>query len=126
MNARSWNSSTAKVSRPAGVVSRSRSASIGSTIAVDDIARPAPSTIAPGQAMPAAWASAASAAPLIATCAVPRPNTARRITHSRCGRTSRPIRNSSITTPRLAIEAIASTSVTSRSPAGPMTMPASR
>ncbi len=53
MNARSWNSSTAKVSRPAGVVSRSRSASIGRTMAVDDIARPAPSTIAPGHPMPA-------------------------------------------------------------------------
>ena len=86
-----------------GVVSRSRSASIGSTIAVDDIASPAPSTIAPCQATPTACASAASAAPVITTCAVPRPNTARRITQSRCGRTSRPIRNSSITTPRLAM-----------------------
>ena len=38
-----------------GLVSRSRSASIGSTIAVDDIARPAPSTIAPCQATPIAW-----------------------------------------------------------------------
>ena len=47
MNARSWNSSTANASRPARLVSRSRSASIGSTIAVDDIARPAPSTTAP-------------------------------------------------------------------------------
>ena len=35
-----------------GLVSRSRSASIGRTMAVDDIARPAPSTTAPGQPMP--------------------------------------------------------------------------
>ena len=53
MNARSWNSSTAKASRPAGVVSRSRSASIGRTMAVDDMARPAPSTAAPCHGMPA-------------------------------------------------------------------------
>ena len=65
MNARSWNSSTANASRPARLVSRSRSASIGSTIAVEDIARPAPSTTAPCQATPIAWASAASAAPVI-------------------------------------------------------------
>ena len=54
MNAMSWNSSTAKASRPAGVRSRSRSASSGSTIAVEDIARPAPSTTEPCQANPKA------------------------------------------------------------------------
>ena len=37
------------LSRPAGLVSRLRSPSIGSTMAVDDIASPAPSTIAPDQ-----------------------------------------------------------------------------
>ncbi len=52
MNARSWNSSTANPSRPARLFSRSASASIGSTIAVDDIASPAPSTIAPAQRHP--------------------------------------------------------------------------
>ena len=48
----------------------------------------------------------------------PSPNTARRITHSRRGRSSSPIRNSSMTTPRPAILAISPTSVTSRSPSG--------
>ncbi len=126
MNARSWNSRTAKASRPARDVSRSRSASSGRTIAVDDMARPAPITTEDFQAMPAAPASSASTAPVIATWARPRPNTARRMIHRRCGRTSSPIRNSSITTPRLAIEAMASTSVISPSPAGPIAMPASR
>ena len=116
MKDRSWNSSTAKPSRPAREVSRSRSASIGSTMAVEDIASPVPSTTAPAQAMPVVWAMAARAAAHSSRCMVPRPNTLRRITHRRCGRTSRPIRNSSMTTPRLAILAICCTLVTRRRP----------
>ncbi len=126
IKARSWNSSTAKASRPAGVPSRSRSASIGSTMAVEDMARPVPSTAAPAHAMPAVWASAASTAAHTATWAVPRPNTARRMTHRRCGRSSSPIRNSSMTTPSSDTWAMSLRSVTRRSPDGPMATPASR
>ena len=126
MNAKSWNSSTANPSRPARLCNKSRSASIGSTIAVDDIASPAPSTAAPAHGTPAPCASAASTAPLTTTCAEPSPNTARRITQSRRGRSSSPIRNSSMTTPSDAISAIWSTSVTSRRPDGPIATPASR
>ncbi len=66
------------------------------------------------------------AAPVTTTCAEPRPNTARRMIQRRRGRSSRPIRNSSITTPSEATLAICSTSVTRRSPDGPMTRPAIR
>ena len=58
--------------------------------------------------------------------AVPIPNTVRRMTHSRCGRSSSPIRNSSMITPRLAMLAMASTLVTSRNPSGPIATPATR
>ena len=104
---------------PGRLCSSSSSASIGRTMAVEDIASPAPSTMAPVQATPARCASNASAAPLTATCAVPRPNTARRMTQSRRGRSSSPIRNSSITTPSEAIDSIWSTWLTSPSADGP-------
>ena len=53
---------------------------------------------APG-ATPRAQAASPSSVPVAATCAAPRPNTDRRNSHSRDGRTSRPIRNSRSTMP---------------------------
>ena len=126
MKARSWNSSTEKVSRPERWPSRFRSASIGRTMAVEDSASPAPSTVAAAQVAPNQCAAAASTAAVTTTCAVPSPNTARRITQSRCGRTSSPMRNSNITMPSSETPAIASTSVTSRSPDGPISAPPTR
>ena len=56
ITARSWNSRIANVLRPAGEESCSRSPSHASTIAVDDIARPKPTTIAGCHARPNACA----------------------------------------------------------------------
>ncbi len=65
--ARSWNSSTAKLSRPDAAFRRSRSASIGRTMAVDESASPTPSTAAAGQPAPVQCASTASRAPVTMT-----------------------------------------------------------
>ncbi len=126
MTAMSWNSSTAKASRPAWLASSSRSASIGSTIAVDDSARPNPTTTAAGQDSDRRWAMAQKAAPVITTCAAPSPSTERRITQSRCGRSSSPMRKSSMTTPSSETSLTLSVSLMRPSPAGPMTRPAAR
>ena len=120
MNARSWNSSTAKPSRPAR---RGQQLALGQHGQHDGGGRHRQPGAQHRRARPGdAGARCASAARRRAarrqSCAVPRPNTARRITHSRCGRSSSPIRNSSMTTPRLATWRSASTSVTRRSPDG--------
>ncbi|CFN93557.1 Uncharacterised protein [Bordetella pertussis] len=83
------------------------------------------------QPMPARWRSPApntapSNAPQTTICKVPAPNTSRRIAHSRLGASSRPITNSIITTPHSETRMMSGTSVTSPSPDGPITPPASR
>jgi hypothetical protein len=60
----------------------------------------------PGQGTLARCASTASTAPLSATCPDPRAKTACRITQRRLGRSSSPIRNSSMTTPSDEMSAI--------------------
>ena len=127
MKARSWNSSTAKASRPAGVASRSRSASIGSTIAVEDSARPKPITtaVAPGDAGQCR-ARPASTAAVTTTCAAPSPSTERRMTHKRGRAQLQADQEQQHDDAELGDLAICSTSVTRRSPAGPMTRPATR
>ena len=54
------------------------------------------------------------------------PNTGRRITHRRAGDNSRPITNSSITTPSSEIASVLSTFLTSLKPYGPIAAPATR
>ncbi len=53
MKAMSWNSRTAKLSRPAVEESRFRSPSMGNTMAVEDSAKPAPMMAAPAHGTPA-------------------------------------------------------------------------
>ena len=127
MNDRSWNSSTAKPSRPARPSRSCRSPSIGSTIAVEDKARPAPSaTQALQPRAVAAWISPARTAAQSAIWAEPRPNTDRRSVQSRRGRSSSPIRNSSMTTPSAETVSIEATFETIPRPRGPIATPPSR
>ncbi|MNV58502.1 hypothetical protein D3C71_1508820 [compost metagenome] len=60
------------------------------------------------------------------TCTLPPPNTGRRITINRDGDNSRPIRNSSITTPISAALRMRSASCTKPSTCGPSATPAAR
>ena len=116
-----------KALRPALVVSNSRSASMGSTMAVEERERPNPVTAAAAGVNPnRTMVAAAITTAVTATCAPPSPRTDRRITQRRAGRNSSPIRNSSMMTPSSETCRIASTSVTSPSPPGPMTSPAAR
>ncbi len=124
--AMSWNSSTAKASRPEVKASSFRSASSGSTIAVEERVSPSPRIAPPGQGAPAMMARAVSSAPVTATWAAPRPNTERRIDQIRGRRSSRPMMNSSISTPSSLISEMLPTSVTSLSPDGPIRAPATR
>ena len=102
MATRSWNSSTAKAMRPWRSASSPFSSSTCRAKAVDDSDSARPANIAAGQARPRAIAMAASSSAVKATWAPPRPKMAARMAHSRLGRSSRPIRNSSSTTPNSA------------------------
>ncbi len=124
--ARSCSSSTAKASRPAAPFSRSRSLSIGRTMAVEERARPSPITRAAVQLRPVSIARPPSTAPVTSNCIRPRPNTDRRMTQIRCARSSSPIRNSSISTPSSEIWVILLTSRTRPRPDGPISTPASK
>jgi hypothetical protein len=100
--ARSWNSRIENAVRPCRAVSSFCSSSTCSAKAVDDSDRVRPISRAVRNGRPASTPSPASAAPVSATWAVPRPNTGTRMVHSRLGRNSRPMMNSSSTTPNSA------------------------
>ncbi|MNF95603.1 hypothetical protein D3C84_783660 [compost metagenome] len=125
--AMSWNSRMAKASRPWGLVSSLRSASICRPKAVDESARPKPSTAAVfrGRAN-TSQATAPMARAVSSTWARPTPNTERRITQRRLGESSRPMMKSSSTTPSSETWATLSRSVTRRSTEGPISTPPSR
>lgn len=72
------------------------------TIAVDDSARPAPSTTADGSGSPSASAAAPMTKAVSTNWAVPRPNTSLRKSLRRLKLRSRPIENSRNTTPNSA------------------------
>ena len=97
--ARSCASSTPMTSRPCGVSVCIRSASMRTTIAVDDIASAAPSASAPCQRLPAAASSAAKSAVVSTTCSPPSPSTRRRICTSFGRLNSSPMVNIRNTTP---------------------------
>ncbi len=124
--ARSWNSSTANARRPWRRASSPFSSSTCRAKAVDESDSASPANRAACQARPNASAAAASAAPVSATCALPRPKIAERMAHRRRGRSSRPITNRSMMTPNSAKCSTDSTSPTRRRPAGPMSTPTSR
>ncbi len=127
ITARSWNSDTANADCPGTDFTMPRSASTCSAIAVEDIAQAMPSTMPTGHEVPAARrAIAATAATVTTTCSSPSPKIERRSDHSRLGSSSRPTRNSSITTPSSETCATRSKSVTSARPQGPIATPATR
>ena len=100
--ARSWNSSTEKVARPARVGNSPRCTSSAMTTAVDDSAKLAPmSTDAAGE-LPHAYAIAPITSAVTDTCVAPRPSTSRRMLHRRSNDISRPITKSRNTIPNSA------------------------
>ena len=102
MATRSWNSSTANAMRPWRSASSPFSSSTCRAKAVDDSDSARPANTAAGQARPTPTAMAASSSAVMATWAPPRPKMAARMAHRRLGRSSRPIRNNSSTTPNSA------------------------
>src|ERR1700730_10533918 len=96
----------AKLERPAAVLSRCSSDNTWITTAVDDIASARPITAALIRLYPSRTAAPASTPAQSTSCKEPRPNTSRRITLRRSNDSSRPITNSSSTTPRRAIGSI--------------------
>ncbi|MNC65830.1 hypothetical protein D3C75_1161600 [compost metagenome] len=94
---------------------------------MDDSARPRPSTMAAGFDWPnSQYASRPSTTALRPTCSEPTPNSARRMLHKRRGDSSRPMTNSSITTPISDRRATLSGLFSKPNTDGPMRMPASR
>ena len=126
MTAMSWKSSTAKAPCPPAVRSSPFSFRVCSTIAVEDIARIIPVVSAMLQASPSARPSPATASAVSATCSPPSPTSCPRIRQSSRGSSSRPTRNSIITTPSSAMPwSDAGSTPTPRS-SGPITTPAAR
>jgi hypothetical protein len=127
MTAMSWNSSTEKLAWPPRLLRRPRSASVDSTIAVDDIDISMPTASAGFHDRPATMATPPTRTVVATTWAPPRPKIGRRISQSRLGRSSRPTRNSIITTPSSAKCMTWWPSVPTRPRTkGPMATPASR
>ncbi len=113
-------------SRPCGAVSSIRSASIFDTIAVELIARAAPSAKPVCQPKPSSGSAIIAPQVVIATCARPRPKTARRIAFN-CGRlNSRPIENIRKTIPNSARPLSSTLEGTHASAWGPTAMPTMR
>ena len=126
MAAMSCSSATLSTLCPAPVAIRLRSFSTPRPMAVDDSARPRAATSASRQSTPKARPAARISASSRAICTLPQPKIGRRSAHSRFGSSSSPTRNSISTTPNSAKCRIVAASVTSRSPQGPMAMPAAR
>ena len=79
MTARSWASRTAKLARPAVVLSLPSPDSTSSTIAVEDNARQAPMMMAAGARSPDQTATLAMRSVERTICKPPRPKTRRRM-----------------------------------------------
>ena len=95
-------------------------------MAVDDMASTIPTARAVCQGRPSSIEAAAMATEVPTTCAPPKPKMALRMSHSIEGCTSRPIRNSRMTTPNSANFMTSAWSPTSDRAKGPMTTPAIR
>ena len=116
----------AKATRPCGLPSSPRSLRICRPKAVEESARPKPMMTVVRRSMPNTQTTAMISPAVTITCAVPSPNTCRRMAHSRAGLSSTPITNSRKTTPNSAMWRMSSTSPISPSPQGPMSAPAAR
>jgi hypothetical protein len=132
--ARSWNSRMPMMLRPCGLSSSSRSVSIFETIAVDDIASAPPSANAACQLIridggSRFWISQPNstvAAMVSSTCAIPSPNTMRRIAIRCDSENSRPIENIRNTTPNSASAWVVLLFSAMPSACGPIRMPTAR
>ena len=126
MTAMSWNSSAEKEFCPAGVAIWPFTFRVCSTIAVEDRASANPSASAIRQSSPNTCPSPHMAAAVISTCAPPMPMIGTRSRHSFFSSSSRPTRNSIITTPNSAMWEICTASALSQRSTGAMATPATR
>ena len=138
ITARSWNSRTEKLVRPAAVVRRRWLDSTSMTIAVEDRARHAPMMTEAAAPLPNSAATPPIMPAESTTCRLPRPNTSRRMVMSRSKESSSPIRKSRKTTPSSAMlgdvfriddrdpERKDMSSLKEPSPSGPSIAPAAR
>ena len=123
----SWNNRTEKLACPPCVLRRLRSASVDSTIAVDDAEKMQPTAIAIRQSRPSARPAPATSAAVHTTCAPPSPKIGLRSCQSSDGRSSSPTTNSIITTPNSAKWPTSwPSSPTKPNTNGPITTPATR
>ena len=102
MTAMSWNKSTEKLLCPPSLFISPFSDRVCSTIAVEESESTSPTARATVQPRPNAIPAAVIAATVSPTCRPPSPSSRVRIAQSRCGSSSKPIRNSIITTPNSA------------------------
>ena len=102
MTAMSWVSSTEKLDCPPSLFIRPFSFRVCSTIAVDDRHSTSPIASANCQGWPNASAMPVTSAAVPSTCSPPSPSSLPRMAHSAFGSSSRPTRNSIITTPNSA------------------------
>ncbi len=117
----------AKVVRPCSLASSPRSASVPMTMAVDDIAKARPISVAASQGAPSSSTRySARAAAVTSICAEPNPKISRRMAQTFPGRSSRPTVNMNSTTPSSAMLCNSSTACTGTGPGvcGPISTPA--
>ena len=95
-------------------------------MAVEDIANPIPAIALTARGSPSATPMPATAAMVATTCTPPRPKIVRRSAQTRCGLSSRPMRNSRSTTPNSENCSTVCGSAMRRRPQGPIAMPATR
>ena len=126
MTARSWNSSTATAERPCCRPISFCSVSCFTEMAVEDMAKAPPSTMAMGVLAPMSRAMATVPRVVNSTWAPPSTNTDLRITQKRGAENSNPKVNSRNTTPNCAKRRVSALSVMSPRPWGPTRKPVSR
>ena len=127
ITAMSWKSSTAIDACPPAGLSRSFSASVCRTIAVEESESVMPIAKAAGTRTPSAMAMPATATVVMSTCSPPMPRIGARRRHKRSGSSSRPITKSIMTTPNSATCIMSCPSAPRKPrPKGPIAVPASR
>ena len=125
-NARSWNSSIAKASRPWVRLSSERSVSCCSRMAVELMAIAPPSTIATSHGTPSRCATSANTLAVTLTCSAPRPNTSRRMASMRGRENSSPRVKRRNATPSSASRRVAPESASTPKAYGPRASPTTR
>ena len=111
-NARSWNSSTLKATRPCVRLISDCSVSCWTRIAVELTATAPPSAAAASRSTPKAWNASEAHPATSSICTLPTPNTSRRIATMRGQENSKPRVNNRNTTPSSASSLVPSVSST--------------